>query len=228
MRVFESPIGSDFDTSWARTPLTTAIRRVLQLFILRPGIRALTRPQIISSPNQPLPTPLIVVANHTSHLDTSILLTTLPRAIRSHIVVGAAADYFFDTRFKSIWWALSANAVPIERVKVGRRSAQQLESLINENYNVILFPEGGRSTDGTIGEFKPGAAYLSVRAHVPVLPVYIEGARKIMGKGMHFVKPGKVRVVMGSPMFSADDDVRKFAAQVEKAVHELAANSGLN
>ena len=115
--------------------------------------------------------PAIFVANHASHVDTGLLLSVLPRRFRHKTVVAAAADYFFDRRWKAHLWALGLGAIPIERHKVNRRSADTMAAgLLDDGWNLIIFPEGGRSPDGWFQEFHGGAAYLARRTGRPRRP----------------------------------------------------------
>src|SRR5262249_9464290 len=114
-------------------------------------------------------------------------------------------------------------AIPIERTKVTRKSAAQLETLLKDNYSVVIFPEGGRTPDGWMQEFRAGAAYLSERTNTPVVPVYLGGTRNVWKKGSSRITPNPVSVTFGDPMMlREDEDVRAFSARIERAVAQLA------
>ena len=66
---------------------------------------------------------MILAANHASHLDTALLLSVLPSWLRHRTIVAAAADYFFDRHWKAALWSFGLGAIPMERTKVNRRSA---------------------------------------------------------------------------------------------------------
>ena len=100
--------------------------------------------------------PAIFAANHHSHLDTPLLLTSIPEPWRHKILVGAAADYFFGTRLTSALSSLVIGAIPIERSRVSRRSADQAAELASQGWSLLLFPEGGRSPDGWGQPFRGG------------------------------------------------------------------------
>ncbi len=167
--------------------------------------------------------PVIFAANHHSHADTGLLLSLLPERFRRKTVVAAAADYFFDRRAKGTFHALTFGAVPMERTKVNRRSAEVATDLLADGWNLVIFPEGGRSPDGWAQEFRGGAAYLAVRSGRPVVPVYIEGTRHMWPKGQRLPRPYKVTVTFGTPI-SPDpgEDARRLAARLERAVAALA------
>ena len=75
-------------------------------------------------------------------------------------------------------------AIPIERARVGRRSADMAAGLIDDGWSLLIYPrEGGRSPDGWGQTFRGGAAYLSLRCNVPVVPIHVGGTGAILRKG---------------------------------------------
>ena len=218
--------GADYDTEWARTGPARAARGAIIEGVLRPVMRGLAKPEIFGTDRlNGLPgneSPVIFVANHHSHIDTPLLLSVIPRPRRYKLVVGAAADYFFTTKLQSAFFALTLGTIPIERQKVGRASANLAQSLIEDGYSLLLFPEGGRSPDGWGQPFRGGAAFLATRVGVPVVPIHLEGTGNILGKGDSFPKPGKSRVTFGAPIFPTGHDARTLAVAIETAIAELA------
>jgi 1-acyl-sn-glycerol-3-phosphate acyltransferase len=167
--------------------------------------------------------PVIFAGNHHSHLDTPVVLTSIPEPWRHRVFVGAAADYFFRTRVTSALSALVIGAIPIERSKVARRSADQAAELIAAGWSMLIFPEGGRSPDGWGQPFRGGAAYLSSRCDVPVVPLHIEGTGRILRKGSKLPTPANVRVTYGAPLLpQPGESASRYAERIERAVAELA------
>ena len=176
-------------------------RAVLVDGVLRPAVRALAPPRMHGLDRlDALDEPVIFAANHHSHLDTSVLLGAIPSPFRHRTVVAAAADYFFSNRIGGTAAALVLNAIPIERTKVNRRSAELATELLEDGWSILIFPEGGRSPDGWGQEFRGGAAYLSVKVGVPVVPIHLAGTDRILAKGMKRPQPGPVTVRFGNPM----------------------------
>ena len=186
--------------------------------------------QVLASPSRrgadrlaDLEGPLIFAANHHSHIDTPLLLTSIPEPWRHKIVVGAAADYFFGTRVAGATAALVMGAIPIERARVGRRSADLAAALIDDGWSLLIYPEGGRSPDGWGQPFRGGAAYLSVRCGVPVVPIHVGGTGSILRKGRTMPQPAEATVTFGIPMRPEDDErAPRFASRIEDAVTALA------
>jgi 1-acyl-sn-glycerol-3-phosphate acyltransferase len=219
-----SRTGLEFDTAWARTPAARLARAALLDLAIRPAVHALASPDVDGRERlDALEPPVIFAANHHSHVDTGLLLSVLPERFRRKTVVAAAADYFFDRRAKGTLHALAFGAVPVERTRVNRRSADMAAGLLAEGWNLVIYPEGGRSPDGWAQEFRGGAAYLAVRSGRPVVPVYLEGTRHVWPKGQRLPRPHKVSVTFGTPI-SADpgEDARRLAARLQRAVAALA------
>jgi 1-acyl-sn-glycerol-3-phosphate acyltransferase len=220
--------GVDYQTDWARNYGSRLARAVIVDDVLRPVLRLVASPTVHGDDRLAgLQPPAIFVANHHSHLDTSLLLTSLPERFRHKAVVAAAADYFFTTRAKGAMSALAIGAIPMERTKVGRRSADLAAELLDDGWNLIMFPEGGRSPDGWGRAFRGGAAYLSLRCGRPIVPLYLEGTGRLWKRGARWPKvAGKgegVHLVFGSPMWPAEgEDARRLAARVEQSVGALA------
>jgi 1-acyl-sn-glycerol-3-phosphate acyltransferase len=219
-----SRTGLDFDTDWARRPPARLARAAILDLAIRPAVHVLAQPTVDGRDRlDAVDAPVIFAANHHSHADTGLLLSLLPERFRHRTVVAAAADYFFDRRAKGTFHALTFGAVPMERTKVNRRSAVVATDLLADGWNLVIFPEGGRSPDGWAQEFRGGAAYLAVRSGRPVVPVYIDGTRQMWPKGQRLPRPHKVTVTFGTPI-SADpgEDARRLAARLERAVAALA------
>ena len=78
----------------------------------------------------------------TSSNDTPLSIIAIPEPWRSKLVVAAAADFFFDARWKGIIAALSLNAIPIDREVTGRKTSDQLKRLIEDGWSLVIYPEG--------------------------------------------------------------------------------------
>lgn len=224
-----STLGADYDTDWARSIPARAARRVLAEGPVRAMITGLASPEVFGVDrladlrrlDDDAP-PLIFAPNHHSHLDTPLMAVCVPEPWRSKLVVAAAADYFFDTRWKAVLAALALNAIPIDREATGRRSADMIRGLLEDGWSLVIYPEGGRSPDGWGQEWKGGAAYLSARTGAPVVPVFIDGTGALYGKGAKRPKAGTTKVVFGHPLRpGTDESTRRFSARIEAAVTAL-------
>jgi 1-acyl-sn-glycerol-3-phosphate acyltransferase len=227
-------LGADYDTDWARSPGARVARGLLAEGPVRMLVQGLAAPEVFgvdrlddlrrrAAESDEPPPPLIFAPNHHSHLDTALMFRAVPFTWRKRLVVAAAADYFFDKRWKATLSALSLNAIPIDRESTGRKSADMIRELVEDGWSLVIYPEGGRSPDGWGQDFKAGAAYLSSRTGAPVVPVFIDGTGSIFGKGMKRPKPGRTRVVFGAPLHPIDGEAtRRFNARIQAAVTTLA------
>lgn len=224
--------GLDFDTSWARGRLARRVRAVFQATVVvglvrlfapstRRGVAALRR----------LDGPFIIASNHQSHADASVLVAALPRSLRRRLVVAAASDVFFSSRLRACFAALVYNAIPIERHKVERRSAGLAKDLLEQGWGLLIFPEGHRSEDGRLLEFKGGAAYLADRTKAAVIPVYLENTRfilpRLFAKSTTHPRPhGRwrtpVTVTFGPALYPVDGEpTRRLGRRIEAAITHL-------
>ena len=167
--------------------------------------------------------PVIFAANHASHVDAPLLLSVIPERWRDSIFVAGAADYFFDTRTKATIFAFLLNAVPIERQRPSRISANRVADLLSDGWSMAIFPEGGRSPDGWGQPHRPGAAWLAVRTGRPIVPVHIEGTREILAKGSRRLRRATTHVSFGAPIPAlAGNDPRVLSARLERSIAALA------
>ena len=224
----ESTTGAHYETEWARRMPARYARFFLLEGPMRATVKVLADPIRVGADRlAAVDGPVIFAANHHSHLDAPLLLTSIPEPWRHKIVVGAAADYFFRNRVTSAVSAVAMGAFPIERAKVTRRATDQAAELIAEGWSLLIFPEGGRSPDGWGQGHRGGAAYLAARTGAPVVPVHIQGTNRIFAKGDTRPRPGTTRVTFGSPLHPTEgDNAARFAAQIEQAVAALADEAG--
>ena len=212
-----------FPTAWARTPAASLVRDGIQRFGLTPLLHSGITPTVRGlDVLDRLAGPVIFVANHTSHLDTPLILCSLPDRWRRKTAVAAAADYFFDTWWRATSSAMVFNAFPIER-RSGSLSATPGD-LLTDGWSVVVFPEGTRSPDGWTRRFKAGAALLSIKHQVPVVPVGIRGSFAAMPRGHGWPVPGRpvVTVRYGQPVRPlAGEGPRDLAVRIETAVARL-------
>jgi 1-acyl-sn-glycerol-3-phosphate acyltransferase len=219
-----SRLGADYDTEWARSYPARAARVLLVAGVVRPAMELLAPPRVKGLDRlEDVEGPVVFAANHHSHVDTPLMLSVIPEPWRHHLFIGAAADYFFGNRVTSTLSALVIGAIPIERTKVTRTSADQAAELIDDGWSMLIFPEGGRSPDGWGQAFRGGAAYLAIRCGVPVVPVHLEGTGRILRKGRNVPRPSPTTVTFGDPIVPGEgDDSRNTAVRIERAVAALA------
>jgi len=162
---------------------------------------------------------LLIVANHQSYLDPVLVGMALGRPIN----YVARSSLFRLPGFTQLIRALGAH--PINRGEVDRSGLKGIIKLLRKGEPLLLFPEGTRTSDGSLGEFGRGAGSLAVRCGVPVLPVCIEGAFRCWPRHRTLPRPARVAVAFGRPLSSqgctAHELTRRVAAEIQRLQHSL-------
>ncbi|MCI6574683.1 MAG: lysophospholipid acyltransferase family protein [Actinomycetaceae bacterium] len=205
------------------------LRAVVRKAITRPVVKAVVKPHVEGQENvQDLEGAYIVVGNHSSHLDAPMVFSLLPDHMTSKLATGAAADYFYRKRGISKLTSLFFNTYPVERKGKPSphpgRAAHMTSRLLQDGIPILIFPEGTRSRTGEMGAFKSGAAALSIKLHVPIVPLAMHGGHEAMPVGSSWPtldhKP--VELYIGKPMWANDgEDAETFMARVKSHIQAM-------
>jgi 1-acyl-sn-glycerol-3-phosphate acyltransferase len=174
------------DREWARSDAAAAVREVVLRGVLGPLIDVYTRTRVHGHEHiAGLEGPVLFVANHSSHMDTPVLLRALPAEWRRRTAVAAAADYFYRAPWLANAVSLGFNTVPVERQGDARAldAASQLAWLIDAGWSLLMFAEGTRSRDGNVGPLRTGAARLAAEHGLAIVPVHVAGTHAVMPPG---------------------------------------------
>ena len=172
-----------------------------------------------------LPTrgPAIIAGNHNSHLDTVALLSLFPLEEIPNVRPVAAADYFMKPGFMR-WFSLNViGIIPVARggVAEGVDPLDECYKALERGEILLIFPEGSRGEPEQMAELKSGISYLAKRfPTVPVIPVFMRGLGKSMGKGTTIPIPFFVDVFVGRP-FSWTGEKNGFMDQLREAFAHL-------
>ncbi len=167
----------------------------------------------------------IFVANHQSMIDIPLAFKVLPVNVR----------FVSKEELKWVpfigWYLWAMGMIFIDRGQKHRAyaSLERAAKLVRSGVHVFAFPEGTRTRDGTIGSFKKGLFLLAIRAGVPVIPVAIEGAHKVVPSQTFRVRPGTIRVAFGNPIPTeglADADRGTLSTQVRAHIVQLHKSIG--
>lgn len=203
---------------------TGSIGEGLRCLLLFPALRIVTPVTIEGSEHIQGDGPYIFAANHTSHLDTPLLLAALPRRLHLRTRVAAAADYFFSSWWKGILVRLLLNAFPFERHGPGRASSLlRARDFLIAGQSLVIFPEGTRAKDGQLQRFKKGVGKLALAGDAQVIPTWIDGAYTALPKGARRPRRQHITIRFGAPLnFAGESDPACVAAVIEEHVRALA------
>lgn len=166
--------------------------------------------------NVPQHVNFIVAPNHASHIDTGLVKKALGKDVAEQTVAVAAADYWFDTKYKRAYMNNFTTLVPIERTGSLRQSLRHVTRILHEGYNALIFPEGTRSTTGDIAEFKPVIGYLALNQKIGILPIYLWGTFEAYPKGMTIPRRKSIGAKVGAKIgrFLSYEELRDMTAGV--------------
>lgn len=166
----------------------------------------------------------VYFANHTSHLDALVLWSCLPRDVRAVTRAVAAKDYWERGPLRR-HIAKSFNVLLIERteIKVHQSPVELMMREMGARYSLIVFPEGGRSANDEMGEFKSGLYYLSKkRPDLELVPVYMDNLNRVLPRGEVLPVPLLSCITIGPPMWlEAGESKADFLTRAREAVRRL-------
>ena len=138
----------------------------------------------------------VFCSNHLSLIDTPVVFGYLPWEFRA-----LAKKNLFHIPFLG-WHLRRAGHLPVakEDVRASVRNIADAARRVSQGVSIVVFPEGGRTVDGTLGEFRAGAAYIAIKAGVPTAPMCILGTREVLPVGSIIVRPGSVELRVGTPL----------------------------
>ncbi len=172
------------------------------------------------------PAPAIYFANHSSHLDFLSIWAALPPALRARTRPVAGRDYWEKTARRRRIARDFFNAVLIERqhVTVATNPLAPMVAALEAGDSLIVFPEGTRSADGAIHEFKSGLYHLArARPGIALVPVYLQNLSRILPKGAILPVPLLGSLSVGQPLtLGADEAKPDFLQRARAAVQQLA------
>jgi 1-acyl-sn-glycerol-3-phosphate acyltransferase len=164
--------------------------------------------------------PHVYAVNHASALDIPALYAYLPFQFRilhkkellSYPIVG--------------WHLKRSKQVCVDQQNPSRSIGQIKSALrtLRAGMPLVIFPEGGRTSDGHIQPFLPGAFFLAIKAEIDIVPIALRGMYELLPMNTYHIKPRPLEMRVGKPISTAGmtmADVEKLSAKVQKAVEEM-------
>jgi long-chain acyl-CoA synthetase len=180
---------------------------------------------------------MLIIANHVTTYDLPLLLYALPRNIRLHTAAAMSGEILEDLRHgrnrqwlnplgPPAWLLITAlfNVFPLPRRRGFQRSFAHAGEALDRGLNVIIFPEGTRSPDGTLAPFRPGIGLLVKQSSVPVLPIALRGLGELKTRKRRWFRSGTLQVRIGQPIhFPPDATEAAITARLHAEVENLLA-----
>lgn len=168
--------------------------------------------------------PVLVVANHQSFLDPPLIGTLYESEMHFLARKTLFKKGFFE------WLYGQWNSIPVDQEKPDMSSLKTIIRRLKEGNRVLVFPEGARTMDGSLGEAQPGVGLIAVKAGVPIQPIRIRGARRALPRGSGRIRFARIEVHIGEPIvldkselkqFSGKDGYARMADRIMAAIGEL-------
>ena len=160
----------------------------------------------------------VFVSNHLSYMDTPVVLASIPVQFRF-----LAKRGLFQIPFMG-WHLSRAGHIPVPRgdaraaVKTMTLAAQIVK---DQRISLLIFPEGGRSRKGEMRPFMEGAAYVAIRAGVPLVPIGLIGTREVLPYGSGNIRSGQVTMRIGDPIPTTEAALHDRAHLTEELRHQI-------
>jgi 1-acyl-sn-glycerol-3-phosphate acyltransferase len=163
----------------------------------------------------------VFVSNHLSYMDTPVVLANIPVQFRF-----LAKRGLFQIPFLG-WHLGRAGHIQVPRgdARAGVKTMNLAADVVRKyGISLLIFPEGGRSHDGQLGSFKEGAAFIAIRAGVPLVPMCLKGTREVLPFGSATFRKGTVIMRVGDPIPTSqatDRDRARLTAELRHRIVEL-------
>ena len=162
----------------------------------------------------------VFASNHLSYMDTPVVLSHIPVQFRFLAKKGLFQIPFLGTHLARAGHIPVPRENPRAAVKTLTHAAEIIRA---RGTSVLIFPEGGRSRDGELHAFKEGAAYIAIKAHVPLVPITVVGTRKVLAVGSATFRRAHVRLYIGDPISTKGLAVRDRETLTASAREQIAA-----
>jgi long-chain acyl-CoA synthetase len=218
---------------WTNSPLARSIRKLCDSLIHRPLFRYFVILEVVGRENlTEVTSPVMFIANHISYFDYPAIMFALPDIWRYNTATAAWEEFFFPASASlpmKLWKRITyeygtsvLNLFTLPQTGGFRRSLHFMGKLADQGINILLFPEGQRSTeDGRLMPFQQGLGLMISELCVPVVPIRISGMEKILPRGTTWPKRGKVTIAFGKPLYFKQESTAEVIEKTRKAVEGL-------
>ena len=163
------------------------------------GLRIIGREKLITAG------PVLVASNHQSYIDPPLIGN-----LYDDEMAYLARKTLFKPGFFE-WLYNQWNAIPVDQDRPDMASLKTIIRRLKGGERVLLFPEGSRSFDGEIGKAASGIGLVAVKAGVPIQPVRIFGANKVLARGSSKIRLARITVVVGDPIYLKPEELKSLS-----------------
>ena len=200
-------------------------RTLFFALFVRPLVLVMLGLNVRNREKLPVTGPIVLVANHNSHLDAVALMSLFPLRMLSKLRPVAAQDYFFRNPLLR-WFALRVIGIlPIDRHMKSKRihPLADINDALKRGDIVIIFPEGTRGNPEQLGNFKAGIAHIAKKnPEVPVIPIFMHGLGKALPKGEGLLVPFFLDIFIGEEIPFIGEK-KHFMKELSKQMTKLAS-----
>jgi long-chain acyl-CoA synthetase len=219
--------------TWPLSRPARSVRSLLQDRVIIPSLRLVAPVTVLGQDIFPtISEPVLFVGNHESNLDGPLVLSALPRQLRDRCAVAALAGFYFPQSAIPLERAAHAalfaaatvafNVFPVPRETGFRSSLQYVGFLIDHGWNVLIFPEGTRSSPGRMLAFRDGIGLLATELRVPIVPFNIVGSGHVLPRSAFIPRPGPVSLRFGCPFRVGPKPIDVATREIQDVVERLA------
>ncbi|MEM3126996.1 MAG: 1-acyl-sn-glycerol-3-phosphate acyltransferase, partial [Candidatus Woesearchaeota archaeon] len=170
--------------------------------------------------------PVIFASNHESHLDSAIIIAALPFRFSTKTAIATLLEYFERQSWlkRAITYNLATiagNSYMFSQEKYIRTSIRYTGELLDKGWNILIFPEGERTTTGRMRKLKPGIGLLINEMKVPVVPIKLDGTFEIWPRFKKWPSYGKATVKFGKPLYFSKESPQEITKKIEKELRSL-------
>ena len=206
-------ISEEIDYELSFSPFALSLFKALFL----PLFKLYFRLSVSGSENFPK-SPFIIAPSHQSMIDGFLLEAALPYGVLRKSFFLAFEGVFGTRVMRPV--ARYGQLIMIDVNNDLKTSMQRTAVPLKEGYNVVIFPEGARSRDRELLEFKSFFAILAKELNVPVVPVVLDGSFEALPAGTYFPRPAKIVIKYLEPVYPEDMDYREMAEKVKSAIRD--------
>ncbi len=223
---------------WAQRFPVAVLRICVYYMLSWPATLVMAYPRIRGRENlQDLRGPLLFISNHVTQVDIGFLLAALPLRYRHKLAVAMMGEMLQEMRHPSrdmscirryverlSYWLVVAlfNVFPLPQKTGFRASFSFAGESADRGFSILVFPEGSRTQDGSLGPFRAGIGLLATNLNIPVVPMRIDGLFALKKAAKKLVRPGTITVTIGSPVhFAPGEDPFRIARDLETRVASL-------